>query len=192
MLETPLIGRYEREGLRLAFRVPLPYLIFVRVVAITGAVFFLNAWVQLLPGFYPAWWFLVGSLLLFAAMLAGLSLNQVVFQFRERTYSRRQGPGILPKTTRGSLNALDAVVLIAEPRGHRVTYHLLLHWKNAVEPSMLLLQQSNNLGPGQPLGLAAEPIRTTGIQWAQSLGVMFYDNSHFASPNPFGKVFPGS
>jgi hypothetical protein len=129
---------------------------------------------------------MVGSLLLFAATLAGLSLHRVVFDLKERSYRRRQGPGFFPKSTSGSLSQLDAVVLIAEPGMRNVTYHLLLHWKNGVEPSMILLQQTNALGPGQPLGLAAEPIRSIGIRWAGSLGVTFYDNSHFASPNPLG------
>jgi hypothetical protein len=188
MLETPLFGRFQGEGRKLAFLPPAIYLTLVRVVAIAGVIFFLNGSLFWFPMFYPAWWHLVGVLLLGAAALASLSLHSVVFNLKEGTYRRRQGPGMFPKTTVGSLKNLDAVVLIAEPNAslvlNGVTYHLVLHWKNQAEPSMLLQSDTRSLGTGQPLNAAAANIQQVGIRYAQSLGVPFYDNAHFAGSNP--------
>ena len=184
MLETPLIGRYQGEDKRLAFLPPWPYLLLVRAVTVAGIVFTLNSFFGFLPGFWSGWWFFVGMMLVLAAVMAGLSLHRVMFDLRERAYKRRQGPGFFQKSTSGSLSNLDAVQLIAEPSGRRVTYHLLLHWKQGMEPSMILHQETRSIGPGQPLGLAADNIRNIGVRWAKSLGVTFYDNSHYASPNP--------
>ncbi len=184
VLETPLIGRYQGEDKRLAFLPPWPYLLLVRAVTAAGITFTANAFFGFLPGFWSGWWFFVGMMLILAAVLAGLSLHRVMFDLRERAYKRRQGPGFFPKSTSGSLSNLDAVQLISEPSGRRVTYHLLLHWKQGMEPSMILHQETRVIGPGQPLGLAADNIRNLGIRWAKSLGVTFYDNSHYASPNP--------
>lgn len=137
---------------------------------------------------YPEWWFFTGAMLVGAATLAALSLQSISFDLKERHYRRRQGPGLLPRAFHGSINNIDALVLISEPNGRMVsgsvTYHLVLHWKNKVEPPMVVQQDTRLLGTGQPLNYAAGPILAAGSAYAKAMGVAFYDNSHFPSPCP--------
>jgi hypothetical protein len=139
--------------------------------------------------FFQGWWVLTGLAVALAGVLAAYSLQSVVFDLRERTYRRRTGAGVFPKTTRGRISDLDAVVLIAEAGavmfGGGVTYHLVLHWKGQREPTLVLQQDTRVLPPGQPLNAAAGPMLQRGMQYARALGLPFYDNSHFLSPNPF-------
>jgi hypothetical protein len=138
--------------------------------------------------FYPQWWSMVGVMVGGAAVLAALSLQSISFDLRERKYRRRQGPGFLPRVTIGSVDDLDAVVLVAEPNDRMmqggVTYHLVLHWKGEREPIMVLQQDTRRLRTGQPLQSAAQPILAQGMRYAKSLRLPFFDNSHFASACP--------
>ena len=188
MLETPLFGRFQNEGSRLAFLPPDIYLAMMRGTLILGVLFILNGLTFVLQMVYPAWWMMIGTLLLGAGTLAAFSLHSVVFNVKERQYRRRQGPGMFPKLSTGTFDQLDAVVLIAEPNAslvlNGVTYHLVLHWKGNAEPSMLLQSDTRSLGTGQPLNAAAYNIQQVGIKYAAALGVPFYDNAHFAGKNP--------
>jgi hypothetical protein len=188
MIETPLVGRYQGEGRRLIFGPPAAYHQLVYGVGAVGTLFvFLSSfdWVAGLPSF---WWFLIGSLLVAAAIVAALSLQLIVFDLKEGTYRRRQGPGLLPRQTHGRIADLDAVVVIAETMASMpgtVTYHIVLHWKmNAQEPLLVLHQDTRQLSSGQPLNFASGPILQLGSKYANSLGVKFFDNSHFSSPCP--------
>jgi len=138
--------------------------------------------------FYQQWWLMIGALVVMAGILAALSLQSITFDLKERFYRRRQGPGFLPRGTHGSLNDLDAVVLLAEPNSRMitggVTYHLVLHWKNNKEPLMVLQQDTRQVAPGQPLNYAATQLLNQGMAYARALNLPFYDNSHFPSKCP--------
>ena len=186
MLETPLYGRFVGER-RLSFLAPLPYLLLVRACYIGGALCILNGLFFLYQAFIPAWWQMLGVMLVGAGVLASLSLHSVIFDLREKSYRRRQGPGTFPKLTRGSTNDLDAIVLVAEPRSFpsaAVTYHLVLHWKGQREPLMILQQDTRAMGPGIPLNAASGQIAAVGHRYAKALGLPFYDNSHIPAPCP--------
>ena len=92
------------------------------------------------------------------------------------------------------MNELDAVVLISEPNSRMlnggVTYHLVLHWRGATQPPMVLQQDTRVLPSGQPLNLAASQILQLGLAYAHALGLKFFDNSHFASPCPVSVFGP--
>jgi hypothetical protein len=92
--------------------------------------------------------------------------------------------------TRGKISDLDALVLIAEPNARvmqgGVTYHLVLHWKNQKEPSLVVQQETRALPPGMPLNAGAGYLLQVGIKYANALGIKYYDNSHFPSANPVG------
>ncbi|HWD39483.1 MAG TPA: hypothetical protein VG944_11585 [Fimbriimonas sp.] len=192
MLETPLYGKFVGENRRLVFGPTGPYQALVRacvVIGIVGAVLGLVTeplGIQL--PFYPAWWFFTGLAVTGAGVLAAFSLQIVVFDLKERTYRRRQGPGTFPKTSRGKFSDLDAIVLIAEPNSRLmaggVTYHLVLHWKGMREPLMVLQQETRPVGSGLSLRDGASHLIPVGMRYAQALGVPFYDNSHFPSANP--------
>jgi hypothetical protein len=193
MLETPLYGRFVGENRRLVFAPTGPYHALVRasviggfVMAVLGLAFgvgFVN-----LP-FYPAWWLYLGLAVAGAGALGALSLRSVVFDLRERTYRRREGPGLFPATSRGSINELDAIVLIAEPNARLlmggVTYHLVLHWKGARLHPLVLQQDTRVLPGGQPLNAGSAQLLQLGMRYAAALGLPIYDNSHFPSKNPF-------
>ncbi len=141
MIETPIVGRFQGEGRRLIFGPPALYHRFVWTVGIAGGLFVLRSFLPLDFGPWPAWWLGVGTMVILASVLAALSLQLVVFDLKERTYRRRQGPGVLPRRTHGRLDTLDAVVVIAETSGllPQVTYHVVLHWKaGTTEPPLVL------------------------------------------------------
>jgi hypothetical protein len=137
---------------------------------------------------YPQWWVMIGALLAGAAGLAAASLQSITFDLKERVYTRRQGPGMFPRVTRGPISNLDAVVAISEPnqrlQAMGVTYHLVLHWKGQAEPLMVLQQDSRQMVSGQPLNIAAAQLVAQGAAYAKALGLPFYDNTSFASKCP--------
>ena len=146
-------------------------------------------------GFSATWWLLVGTLLVLAGIAAAFSLTSISFDLKEKVYRRRQGPGLFPKLSVGSISQLDAIVLLSEPNSRLlpggVTYHLVLHWKvrpetggRPGEPLMVLQSDSRQLVPGQPLNISAQQLLQLGYQYSQALGIQFYDNSHFASKCP--------
>lgn len=188
MIETPLVGRYQGEGRRLIFGPPAAYYQLIYAVGAVGALFLFFSFFSWFGGMPSSWWFLVGGLLVAAAILAALSLQLIVFDLKEGTYRRRQGPGLFPRQTHGRIADLDAVVVIAETMTSMpgaVTYHIVLHWKmSAQEPLLVLHQDTRQLSPGQPLNFAAGPLLQLGSKYANSLGVEFFDNSHFSSPCP--------
>jgi hypothetical protein len=137
---------------------------------------------------YGGWWLMVGSMLIGAAILAAFSLQTIVFDLRERTYRRRQGPGLLPRFSRGRLDDLDALVVVAETGSAglapSVTFHMVLHWKGAREPIMVVQRETRPFSNGQPINAQAGPFLQLGIRYAQALNVKFFDNSYYPSPCP--------
>lgn len=192
MLETPLFGRFQGENKRLVFSAPSMYHTLIRGCWGAGAFGVLFGLSTPALGveapFYPAWWVGTGVLVALAATAASFSLASISFDLKERHYRRRQGPGLFPKLTTGSISSLDALVLISEPRPQviagGVTYHLVLHWKSQAEPPMVLQQDTRSIPPGQPLNMGAQQLLQLGLRYAQSIGIPFFDNSHFASKCP--------
>jgi hypothetical protein len=140
---------------------------------------------------YPAWWTAVGASVMVAGVGAALSLQTIAFDLRERIYRRRQGPGFFPRFTRGRLDDLDAIVVLAEHNAGAippsVTYHVVLHWKAGKEPIIVLQKDTRFLSSGQPLNAQAGPIIQLAGRYAQALGIKFFDNTYFSSvcPVPF-------
>lgn len=192
MLETPLYGRFIGESRRLVFAPSGPYRHLVRACYIFGLA---GAGLGLLGTFTDAnlpfgdmWWLITGLAVVAAGMLATYSMEALSFDLRERTYRRRQGAGGAASASRGAFGELDAIVLISEPNSRMlrggITYHLVLHWKAERQPPLVLQQDTRVLPTGQPLNYAAAPLLSTGLNYARALGLPFYDNSHFPSPNP--------
>jgi hypothetical protein len=192
MLETPLYGRFHREGKRLVFGPPILYDHLIKLVAGVGGLMTLYGLYATATGtptpVYPMWWVLIGILLLSAAGLAAASLQSISFDLRERVYVRRQGPGFFPRITKGPISALDALVAISEPNSRLtnggVTYHLVLYWKGQQEPLMVLQQDTRQLPTGQPLNIGAAQLLERGAQFAAALGLPYHDNTSFASKCP--------
>lgn len=192
MLETPLSGKFQREDTRLIFGPPAIYTNLVNGCLGLGGLMLLYGVVCKAAGrptpLYPEWWVLIGMLILGAGCLAALSLPSIVFDLREKTYTRRQGPGTFQRISKGPLSRLDAIVAIAEPNSRMmsggVTYHLVLHWKEHAEPFMVLQQDTRQTVNGQPLNIAASQLLHQGERYARAIGVQYFDNTHFASKNP--------
>ncbi|HSI74233.1 MAG TPA: hypothetical protein VK934_13735 [Fimbriimonas sp.] len=192
MLETPLYGRFQGEGRRLVFGPPLIYLHLVKACAAVGGGMVLYGFYAMATGeavaAYPAWWVMIGLLVAGAAGLAAASLQSITFDLRERVYTRRQGPGMFPRVTRGPISNVDAIVAISEPnqrlQAAGVTYHLVLHWKGQMEPLMVLQQDTRQMVSGQPMNVAAAQLVSQGAAYAKAMGIPFYDNTQFASKCP--------
>ena len=192
MLETPLYGKFANEDRILVFSAPTAYHTLVRACVVGGglaAVYGALGFVGVTdPPVGTLWWFLTSLAVCLAGVFAAYSLVMIRFDARSGQYRRREGGGAFGRTTGGPLAALDAVVLIAEPNSrltpHGVTYHLVLHWKGAAEPPMVLQGDTRALVPGQPLNVGAGPLKERGVRYAQALKLPFYDNAHFPSPNP--------
>jgi hypothetical protein len=190
MIETPLFGRFYGENKRLVFAPPLPYQALVKG-SIGGGIgmVLIGLMENVVEGpLYPMWWIMTGTAVCLAGVAAAFSLASITFTLGERHYKRRQGPGLFVRTITGSVNELDAIVLIAEPNSrlipNGISYHLVLHWKGQAQPIMVLQTDSRALPNGQPLNIGAQQLLQQGLRYANSIGVPFFDNSHFASKCP--------
>lgn len=171
---------------------PTPYQMLLKGTLIGGPGMILFGFFQQATGFdgpfTSEWWIVTGIAVFLAGVAAAFSLPSIAFDLGERHYKRRQGPGMFQTLRHGSVNELDAIVLIAEPNSRYlaggVTYHLVLHWKGEAQPIMVLQQDTRLLVPGQPLNLGAQQLLTVGLRYAQAIGIQFFDNSHFASKCP--------
>jgi len=184
MLETRLFGYFLGEDRRLAFLPARPYLFLIGAVFVAAAIALLNVGTMMIAFHSPPWWALVGAMLLGAGAMAVLSLRTVWFDLREGRYLIRQGGSLLPRSYTGPISNFDALVLIAERRGAKVNYHLVLHFRGQVEPPIVLQSDSRLLPHATPLNAAAGPILHQGQRYARALKLPFYDNSHFPSANP--------
>lgn len=180
MLETPTRGRFYKEERFLVFEPEPLYLGLVYSCIGGGAL----AWVYGLT--QGSWWFImVGVMVLVAGLWANLSLVRIRFDLKNRTYRRRQGPGLIPRLWQGTIDELDAVVVVASPSlmaPGAVNYHVVLHWKQHRAPLMVLETETRN-----PMGspqMAGQPSVVRATKYAASMRLPIYDNTHFISSCP--------
>lgn len=194
MLETPLFGKFQGENKRLVFSAHTAYLGLIRGTVILGVG--TAALGVASPGLTvslpepPEWFAIFGTMFALAGVWAAMSLQFIAFDLKERTYRRRQGPGFIPRTTRGSVHNIEAMVLLAEDGRASlsltsgVTYRLALYWRGNAEPPMVLDQETVRLLPGAPLNYGAARMLANGVRYAQTLGLPFFDNSFTHAPCP--------
>ncbi len=192
MLETPLYGKLANEDRLVVFSAAPEYHVLVRMCVVGGglaAIYGALGFVGVTnPPIGTLWWFLTSLAVCLAGVFAAYSLVMIRVDMKAGQYRRREGSSAFGSTTGGPVANLDALVLIAEPNPLRmpggVTYHLVLHWKGGMEPPMVVQQDTRALQPGAPRNGAAGPRRERGLRYAQALKIPFFDNAHFASPNP--------
>lgn len=194
-LETPLVGRYVGEEKKLVFAPPLWYERLVQACLVGGSASVLSSFLFPNPTWIvgdATWRLWVGTAIVAAGLWALLSNERLVCDLQSRTFYRWEGKGLFKHSSKGRLQDLDAVVLIASrflaPYGHGVLYRMVLHWKGSRWPLLVVGQWSVGLQPGQALGAGAAPLVALGSRYARSLGVAFYDNSYFDSPAPLRAV----
>jgi hypothetical protein len=129
--------------------------------------------------------FWVGLAAFISGIWANMSLVRIRFDLKSRTYRRRQGPGLIPRLWQGSIDELDALVVIAElsviaPGSFR--YHLVLHWKQHKAPLMVLESEirASNGGPQQ----GGQYLLSKATKYAMSMRLPVYDNSHYVQSCP--------
>jgi hypothetical protein len=130
---------------------------------------------------------MLGAAVFAAGTWGALSLQWISFNLRERVYTRRQGPGLLPKNSRGSFKDLEVLFLLAEERllmGRAVTYRLFLVWRGNKEPGMVLQQDYRALPFNAPLNMNAGPLFHLGTKAANALGIPLADHAHVPNPCP--------
>lgn len=189
-LETPLAGRIWRET-RLIFAPPAWYDTLTYGCLAFGAISFLGSFVGLqiwiLTPSILVW---AGPLVFFAGLWGQMSSERMTCDTRAKSFARREGQGLFKRIIKGSLAELDAIVLLAEQDptptlgGQMVVYRLVLHWKHNKEPLLVIGTERHVLTTGMTLNTRAGRMAQLGNRWAGMLGLPFYDNSYFHSPEP--------
>ena len=181
MLETPTRGRFFKEERFLVFEPEPTYLTLVYLCIGCGGVGFTYG--LLVMQDYGI------AILCLAVFLSGLwanlSLVRIRFDIRNRTYRRRQGPGLIPRLWTGSIDELDALVVVAEPSliaPGSARYHLVLHWKNNRAPIMVL-ESEIRVSPGN-LQYGGQHLVAKATKYSSSMKIAVYDNTHYASACP--------
>jgi hypothetical protein len=191
-LEAPLSGRFYGENKRLVFAPPLWYDLLVLGCIVGGILFSLFALANggLQIGNAPMLGFAVGLMVSVAGTWAALSNERMSCDLRSRYYARLEGQGLSKRVTRGSLDQLDAVVLMTEqwavPVGvaRPVVYRLVVHWKGGAQPLLIVESERHMLAAHEQLNHKAGRLLLNGSRYAKALGVTFYDNSYYHSPGP--------
>ena len=184
-LETPLKGRFFGEN-RLMFAPPLWYDFLVLACIFGGGGFFLLKYFTGGAGISG----MAGLAVSVAGIWGAISSERIHIDLRSRRYMRLEGQGLRKRILRGSLDDLDALVLITEHYPHSIgigmhaIYRLVLHWKMQREPLLVVERQVHLLAPKVPINQAAGMIRDRGYRFARAMQIQFYDNSHFLSPAP--------
>ncbi len=188
-LETPLSGRFLKEGQVLFFGPPPAYLkLCWSTLAVGGLIILYGLFQQVAGTGAPFYWGWVGLMVLSAGAWGMASLQRITFDIKTKTYRRWHGPGFLPRLFTGAIENLHSLVLMAEdralPTGHHVTYRLVLVWKNPREPIMVVQQQTMPVRPGAPLNFGVQQIGAIGWEYARTLGVPWLDQSDRNQPCP--------
>lgn len=188
-LETPVTARFYRERL-IVFAPPLWYDLLVVACLVGGFGFSVYSFMQggFQIGNMPFLGFFLGLAVGVAGIWGALSNERMSCDYIKRTYSRLEGQGFGKRLTRGSLDEIDAVVAMAERYmgglGNTVVYRLVLHWKGAAQPLLVVESQYVSLASNQPLNAKSTGILMHGSRIASALKVPFYDNTYFASAGP--------
>lgn len=188
-LETPLAGRFFRET-RLLFAPPVWYDVLVVASTALGGLLVFGALgglgIPLFGGGFRL--LLLGTAVGLSGLWAAASNERMHCNLSSRTYARLQGQGVFKRWVKGSLDELDALVLISTEVatvGSRVVdYRLVLHWKNASQPILVVEQRRVTLGVGQPLNSRVGDLLARGQRYASAMKLGYYDNSYFHSPAP--------
>ncbi len=190
-LETPLAGRFFRET-RLMFAPSPAYDVLVVACVVVGLGFVFWA---LRGGGIPVFGggfrlILLGVAVVLAGLWAAASNERMYCDLAKGSYVRLEGQGLFKRWVSGSLAELDALVLLAEEQplhslgGRSVVYRLVLHWKDARQPLLVVERRASSLARGTAINSGAAPILAAGARYAKALGVAYYDNSYFHSPCP--------
>lgn len=171
MLETPTFGKYGREERTLTFEAATPYIAFVYLTLLFGSWLALTSFLN-----QHQVYFLTGLAVILAAIWANLSMTRIRFDLKTRSYRRRQGPGIIgQKLWTGSIDEIDAIVVLREDSMKGTRFHIVIYWKQQRCPLMALESEFT----GNPSRIFAKAQR-----YSASLQLPLYDNTSFASPNP--------
>ncbi len=184
-LEVPIQGRLIKESI-LFFGPPAWHdaLVFaclgvgaaLALAALAGAVF-LHFW--------------VGPAVFLAGLWGLLSTERLVVNLKTGVYHLQVQPRW--KVARGSISEWDALNVVAENRGlpgisdgssWSVVYHLVLHWKGARKPPMVLQRQSAVVPAGCSLETAAQPLVTQASSFGRLMGLPVYLSLGGFSSNP--------
>lgn len=195
-LETPISGWLWRER-RLIFSPPRWYDILTWACLVFGAYTFCSAilpvyWLPRVLGEEVDPW--LGPLVFFAGLWGMLSSERLTCDLKKRTYARREGQSMFKRRYTGSLDELDAIVLVAQqywyptPASPAVIYRLVLHWKGSRQPLLIVERETAGLRQNQPLNAGAGRLAALGQTYARLLGIKFFDNSYFHSPEPLPPV----
>lgn len=188
-LETPLSGRFLKEGRVLFFGPPPAYMRLCWTTLAVGAGLILYGLLGQVFGIgSPFYWGWVGLMILSAGLWALASLQRITFDLRTKSYRRWHGPGFIPRLYTGPIESLLFMSLMAEerylPTGRFVIYRLVLQWKNPREPLMVVQQQALTIPSGQPINAGVQQIGAAGWDYAKAIGIPWQDLSNRHQPCP--------
>lgn len=178
------MGRFVGENRKILFAPPVWYDALVAACIIGSIVVLVFRWT--VQREFDFIFLAVGM----AGVWAALSNERLMVDLRNRSYTRREGKGIVKRFFRGSLAEIDAVVLTTElyplavATEQVVIYRILIHWKNQRQPVFVASRLQAQIPKGGPLNSRAGSLAALGQKYASALGVPFFDNSYFDSPAP--------
>lgn len=184
-LEVPIQGRLIRETI-LFFGPPAWHDALVFSCLAIGASLSLAALAGIV---FLHFWF--GPAVFLAGLWGLLSTERLVVNLKTGVYHLQVQPKW--QVVRGSVSEWDALNVIAENRGLpgisagatvSVVYHLVLHWKGARKPPMVLQRLAANVPVGQPLDVSAQPLVVQASSFGRLMGLPVYLSLGGFSPNP--------
>ncbi|MBI1334659.1 MAG: hypothetical protein JST12_08285 [Armatimonadetes bacterium] len=180
MLETPTRGRFLKEERFLVFEPDRLYMGLVYACIGGGALMMVYGVVT-----FNTWFLSVGLMVFLAGIWANLSLVRIRFDLKNRTYRRRQGPGFVPRLWQGTLDEIDALVVVASPSlmaPGAANYHLVLHWKQGRAPLMVL--ETETRLPAGSIQMGGQPTVARAAKFASAMRIPIYDNTQQMSAHP--------
>lgn len=130
----------------------------------------------------------LGAAVFMAGLWALLSNERMSVDLRSRTYVRLEGQGLFKRLTKGTLAEIDAVVALTEApsrgMGSVTVHRTVLYWKGGRLPPLIVSQSVVGATVGTALNAHAGPLVARSAAFARAMGLPFYDNTAFLSPEP--------
>lgn len=142
--------------------------------------------------FLPMPW--VGVAVFLAGVWALLSTERLIVNLGEGVYVRQETglTGLRPR--RGKIGEFDALVVVAQDVAlssgvsRTAAIRIVLHFKGAQQPPMVLTRQDFTIPAAGLVGAAAQPLISKAVIYASAMGIPVYNNADQFSSSPIPPI----